>query len=57
MPTLSAGVNPREMLDPAQAAALPRDSNDAPERDRRFLDCPPVVAQRDSCGAMARLIG
>jgi len=44
-------------VDAAQATALPRDSHDAPGRNRRFFDCPPlVVAQRDPCGAMARLI-
>jgi hypothetical protein len=36
---------------------LGRDSHDEPGRHRRNLDRPPlVVARRDPCGAMARLI-
>jgi hypothetical protein len=39
-----------------QVTALPRDSHDAPKRHRRNPDRSPVVAERDLCGAMARLI-
>ena len=45
------------LVDGGQVAALPRDSHDEPGRHRCFLDrLPLVVAQRDACGAMARLI-
>jgi hypothetical protein len=30
--------------------------DDAPERHRRLLDCPPLVVRIVACGAMARLI-
>jgi hypothetical protein len=48
-------VNQRS-VDLCQADELGGDSNDAPERHRRFLDRSPLVARRDLCGAMARLI-
>jgi hypothetical protein len=43
-------------VDLPQADELGGDSNDAPERHRRFLDRSPLVARVDLCGAMARLI-
>jgi hypothetical protein len=50
------GVN-RLGVDRAQVSALVRDSHDEHGRHRCFLERPPVVvAQRDLCGAMARLI-
>jgi hypothetical protein len=48
---------PTSAVDGPRAAALPRDSHDQPGCYRRFLDRPPlVVARREPCGAMARLI-
>jgi hypothetical protein len=49
-------VNPSQALDRRAAAAVPSDSNDAPERHCRNLDRSPLVASLDLCGAMARLI-
>jgi hypothetical protein len=44
-------------LDRAQASALPRDSNDEPGSHRCIFNRSRlVVARRDLCGAMARLI-
>jgi hypothetical protein len=57
MPMPPRSVNPREPLDPGQPATLPSDSHDAPVRHRCNFDRSPlVVARRDLCGAMARLI-
>ena len=43
-------------VDGARVTALPRDSHDAPDRHGRNPERSPLVAQRDLCGAMARLI-
>ena len=46
----------RRGVDGQRDHELGGDSNDAPERHRRFLDRSPLVARFDLCGAMARLI-
>jgi hypothetical protein len=46
----------RRGVDRRQGHELGGDSNDAPERHRRFLDRSLLVARLDLCGAMARLI-
>jgi hypothetical protein len=57
MPLALQGRQPISAVDAAQASALPRDSNDEPGRHRCNFDRSPlVVARRDPCGAMARLI-
>jgi len=56
MPSGHRARQPPE-VDRTQVSALPRDSHDEPGRHGRNLDRSPlVVARRDSCGAMARLI-
>jgi hypothetical protein len=50
-------VNRRHAVDQPQAAAVPRDSHEQPGRHRCILNrSPVVVAEREPCGAMARLI-
>jgi hypothetical protein len=44
-------------VDGAHSSPLRADSHDQPGRHRRFFDRSPLlVARRDACGAMARLI-